>query len=312
MHKFSLRTLLILAALALAISLSWRPLAMPDEGRYLSVAAAMWHSGDWVVPRLNGLPFFHKPPLFYWLAALSYGLSGGTVWAGRLAPWLGAVIGMLALAWLMRAALPGRSAAQIEAQTRWGVLALVLQPLWFLGAQYANLDMLVAGLITAAICALGRWALLPQERAPRWLALLAISLGVLAKGLIGVVLPVAVLVLWLLWERRWRLLLRIAFWPGWLLLPLLILPWFLLVEQRHAGFLHYFFIVQHFQRYVGKTFNNVMPFWFYPAVLLLLMLPWSPLLALRARRRAEAAPAAAEPASPDPERLAWVWLGLIT
>ena len=73
----SLRAALIVAALALVLTLAWRPLAIPDEGRYLSVAAAMWHSGDWIVPRLDGLPFFHKPALFYWIAGALYGLTGG-------------------------------------------------------------------------------------------------------------------------------------------------------------------------------------------------------------------------------------------
>ena len=61
------------------------------------------------------------------------------------------------------------------------------------------------------------------------------------------------------------------------LLAVLALLWFVLVEQRHPGFLHYFFVVQHFQRYAATGFNNVQPLWFYPAVLAgfsLPMLPW--------------------------------------
>lgn len=315
MQKYSLRSVLLLVIVVMGVSLSWRPLAVPDEGRYLGVAAAMWHSQDWIVPRLDGLPYFHKPPLFYWLAGLFYGLSGETAWVGRLVSWLGALMGLLSLAWLQ---VMAAAADQVELrqrlreQAKWSVLVLALQPLWLIGAQYANLDMLVAGLISAAICALARWALRPDLGGAPWLALLAIGLGVLAKGLIGLVLPVAVIMLWLVWERRWSQLLRMMFWPGWLLLPVLILPWFLLVERQHPGFLHYFVVVQHFKRFVGHTFNNVMPFWFFPAILLLLMLPWSPMLVAQAvgyRRRAAAATPDELP--PRLERLAWAWLAVI-
>ncbi|MEX8517478.1 MAG: phospholipid carrier-dependent glycosyltransferase [Leptothrix sp. (in: b-proteobacteria)] len=304
----------------LLVSLPWRPLALPDEGRYVGVAAAMWHSGDWIVPKLNGLPFFHKPPLFYWLAALFYGLSGETAWVSRMVSWLAAMLGLLSLVWLVLVARQGapKAAPSVAEHAKWSALVLATQPLWLIGAQYANLDMLVAGMITAAICALGRWALQPEVRYTRWLALLAISLGVLAKGLIGIVLPVGVVLLWLVWERRWRQLLRMAFWPGWLLLPVLVLPWFLLVEQRHPGFMYYFFVVQHFKRFVGSTFNGAMPAWFYPAVLLVMMLPWSPLLLAQAGgawRRLVAAVPSTDPvvmAQRSLERLAWCWLVFIT
>lgn len=308
----SLRAALIVAALALLATLAWRPLALPDEGRYLSVAAAMWTSGDWVVPRLDGLPFFHKPPLFYWVAGALYGLAGSTPWIGRGASWFGAMLGVLALAWLLRTT---RDEAKRDTVAVWAVAALVAQPLWFLGAQYANLDMLVAGCITLAICALAIHELEPQQRAARWLGFAALALGVLAKGLIGVVLPLAVLALWLAWERRFAGWLRLLWLPGWALFFALTVPWFAAVEVRHPGFAHYFIVVQHFQRYTTVGFNNMLPGWFFPVVLLLFALPWSPwciarLVALARSGQALLAPAADRAASL--ERLAVVWLLLIT
>src|SRR5882762_4045158 len=65
-----------IAALWFGITLGLRPLAIPDEGRYVGVAWEMLRSGDWAVPTLNGLPFFHKPPLFYWITAGSMSLFG--------------------------------------------------------------------------------------------------------------------------------------------------------------------------------------------------------------------------------------------
>ena len=73
----------------LSFSLGWRALALPDEGRYVGVAWEMLRSGNWLIPTENGLPFFHKPPLFYWLTAASMQLFGTGAAAARLAPLLG-------------------------------------------------------------------------------------------------------------------------------------------------------------------------------------------------------------------------------
>ena len=63
--------LLLVCAFWLAVLAGIRPLMLPDEGRYVGVAWEMLSSGDWLTPTLDGLPFFHKPPLFYWLTALA-------------------------------------------------------------------------------------------------------------------------------------------------------------------------------------------------------------------------------------------------
>ena len=68
-----------------------RPLAIPDEGRYVGVSWEMLRSGDWLVPTLDGLPFFHKPPLFYWITAGSMQLFGPGAMASRAAAWLASV-----------------------------------------------------------------------------------------------------------------------------------------------------------------------------------------------------------------------------
>jgi 4-amino-4-deoxy-L-arabinose transferase-like glycosyltransferase len=104
-------------------------------------------------------------------------------------------------------------------------------------------------------------------------------LGVLAKGLIGLVIPGAVLLVWLLVLRRWRVVPRLLWWPGPLLFTAIAVPWFVAMQARFPAFLDYFFVVQHFKRFAAGGFNNVQPFWFYPAVLLLFSLPGLPWLA---------------------------------
>ncbi|MEP6790899.1 MAG: glycosyltransferase family 39 protein, partial [Ramlibacter sp.] len=144
LHPRALQDAALLACLLLWLGCTgWlRPLTLPDEGRYASVAWGMLSSGDWLTPALNGLPFFHKPPLFYWITAASLGLFGMNEWAARLASLFGAVAACASI-WLLvrRWATP--------AAGRWTVLALAAQPLFFMGAQFANLDMLLAGCVTA-------------------------------------------------------------------------------------------------------------------------------------------------------------------
>ena len=272
------RPLWAVAVLTLAwlTATAWaRPLMLPDEGRYVGVAWEMLQSGNWLTPTLNGLPYFHKPPLFYWITAASMSVLGANEWAARTAPLLGAWVGAMAMFLFVR---------RWVGQTMAGATTLVLlvQPLFFLGGQFANLDMLVAGCITATVLCGAHAALNIEQGLPYRHALalgyVGAALGVLAKGLIGVVLPAAVLLVWLVLLRRWRVLARLLWWPGLGLFALLASPWFVAMQMRYPGFLDYFFVVQHFKRFAAGGFNNAEPFWFYPAALALLSLPWLPWL----------------------------------
>ena len=257
--------------------LAWaRPLMLLDEGRYVGVAWEMLRSGHWLVPTLDGLPYFQKPPLFYWITVVSMKWFGVNEWAARLASLLGACAGALSVFWLVRRWWGARSAGLALA-------VLLMQPMFYLGAQFANLDMLVAGCITVTIVALAH-AAMAMERAESYRIVLlgayvAAAMGVLAKGLIGFVLPALVIGVWLLLERRWRVLFRLLWLPGALVFLALTTPWFLAMQARYPDFLNYFFVVQHFRRFAAGGFNNVQPFWFYPVILTLATLPWLPWLA---------------------------------
>ena len=268
------------AACAAAVIFIWlaatawvRPLLLPDEGRYVGVAWEMLRSGDWLTPTLDGLPFFHKPPLFYWITAASLSVFGMNEWAARVAPLLGAWSGAFAAYVFLRRWASLRLA-------HLALVALLAQPLFFAGAQYANLDMLVAGCIAATVFLTAHAALsaeygLPYRRALA-LAYAAAGFGVLAKGLIGCVLPALVVVAWLAARRRWRLILRLVWLPGIAAFLLVAAPWFVAMQLRFADFFDAFFIEQHFRRFAAGGFNNPQPFWFFPAVLLLASLPWLP------------------------------------
>lgn len=269
---------LLLLALWLVVLAAARPIALPDEGRYGGVAYEMFRSGEWLTPTLFGLPYFHKPPLMYWIDIAAMHLLGPTPLALRAAPLLGA--------WLLGLAL------WIEARARYGrddaTQALTLLaglPLFYLAGQYANHDMLVAGWISLAIVA-ARRALAPGTRSLAWLcgAWAAMALALLSKGLIGVVLPGMVVLPWLLWRRRWADL-RFALHPLALAVFAVIgLPWFVAMQQRYPGFFDYFVIEQHLRRYTEARFNNAQPWWFFLVVLPLGTLPASLRLPAALRR----------------------------
>jgi 4-amino-4-deoxy-L-arabinose transferase-like glycosyltransferase len=295
---------LLLAAIWLAATLWIRPLALPDEGRYAGVAWEMLRSGDWLVPTLDGLPYFHKPPLFYWITAAAMSLFGTTEWAARIAPFAGGLAACSAL-YCFASRWAGQAVARIS------LVVLAAQPLFFVGAQYANLDMLVAGCISVTIVAAAH-AALEAMQARRSRSALAIAwgfaaLGLLAKGLIGIVLPGMVVVAWLLVLRRPRLLVSLLWWPAVGVFVIVAAPWFVAMQLRFPQFSDYFFVVQHFKRFAETGFNNAQPFWFYPAVLALLTLPWIFWLPAAARRGYWT-----EPQLGPVRMLMWLWLALIT
>lgn len=269
--------LALLAAWLLA-TLWLRPLLVPDEGRYAEVARAMAEHG-WLVPTLDGLPFFHKPPLFYWIDIAAMRLIGANEFAARLGSALGA--------WMMGAAL-------YLAMRRWhgervariGLAVLATTPFFFIGGQYANHDMLVGGLISAAILAFARALDQPPRVDLRWLvaAWVSCALAMLAKGLIGVVLPALVIGPWLLAQGRWRQLLRLLHPLGLLAFGLAGLPWFVAMQLRFPGFFDYFVIEQHFRRFEQSSFNNVHGLWFFVVLMPLSTLPWSAWLPAAVRR----------------------------
>lgn len=274
------------ALIAGALFLGWflaftgaRPLNVPDEGRYAEVAREMVLWGDWVTPRLDGVPFLDKPPLFYWMAALGFRAFGVHVWTARLVPALMGALGCLVV-FLAGARLYGRRAGLLAAAV------LAVSPFYFGSSQYVNHDLAVAVWISAAVLAFavalpaqGRWR-------PAWLlaGCAAAGLAVLTKGLVGIVFPFGVAGLWALAARRRARVAWAAVAAGAGLLAALVLPWIVAAQAANPDFLHYFFVTQHFERYTSTGFNNPAGPVFYLVVLAAGLLPWTPLLPAAVRR----------------------------
>jgi len=254
--------LLVLAAL--------RPLAVPDEGRYAEIGRWMLVSADWLTPRLDGIPFFHKPPLLHWLEAGAMSALGVSAWVARLVPAVHAAL-MLGGLYLATRHMAGDKLALRAVWMMGSSLAFLL------GGQYVNHDMMVATWISLAIwCLALALAHQPDLQATwaRW-GFVACALGVMSKMLIGLALPGLVLLLWLAWTRQLNRILKLPWISGLLLFGAIAVPWFVLEQMRYPDLMAYMFGTQQLGRYTGSSFNNAQPWWFYLPVLLVLLFPWA-------------------------------------
>jgi 4-amino-4-deoxy-L-arabinose transferase-like glycosyltransferase len=249
-----------------------RALFSPDEGRYADIAREMLQSGDWVTPRLNGLKYFEKPPLQYWATAVAFAVFGADEWTARLWPAFTGFLGLLFAAFAGARLAPGAPPLRTAAMFA-GCWA------YFLGAQFLTLDMGLTFFLTAAMLAflLSRRPGLPQGAERGWMlvAWAAMALAVLSKGLVGVLLPALALLAYVVIERDWKLLGRLHWGPGLLLFAVLAAPWFVLVQQRNPEFFRFFFIREHFERFLLPNHHRPGPWWYFVPVLLVGLLPWT-------------------------------------
>ncbi len=261
---------LVLLGLFWCLGLAHRQLANPDEGRYAAIALQMLTSGDWVTPRLNGLLYFEKPPFQYWFTALGFKLFGFHSWVSRLLPCLSG----LGTALLVRQmATDYRSA-----RSGFVLFGLLLSgPLFYIFGHVLTLDMALTFFLTLWLaCAI---RLVKQDDNPSegqmsvavltTLAWVAISLAVLTKGLIGFVLPAAVMGLFVVQTGRWRLLGRLLA-PRYLMVFILITaPWFIGVQLKNPDFFHFFFIHEHLDRYLSTSHHRTGPWWYFIPLILI-------------------------------------------
>ena len=295
---------LTLAALWLVLLLlaTLRPLAVPDEGRYGEIGRWMLQSGDWLTPRLNGIPFFHKPPYVYWLEAMSLATFGINELALRLVPALHAGL-MLVVLYLAARTI---STEQIA---RRAALMLGTSLTFLVGGQYVNHDMAVATWIGVAIWCFA-FAFMAGERPNATLARLgfvACALGLLSKGLIGIALPGLVLFIWLLWTRQFKKVRYLPWLSGLTLFALIALPWFVIAQQKYPQLFDYMFIKHHFNRYTATSYNNPQSWWFYLLSVLLLFFPWVFFALNQVRRQISHAPGATPWVAKEWRSLCWIW-----
>jgi len=259
--------LVLLAVVWIEPTGSW--LAEPDETRYAEIPREMLAAGDFVVPRLNGLPYFEKPPLLYWVNAASLRLFGETPWAARLPTRLaGTGTAVLVLLAARAAGLGGGAAA----------ILFLAAPMGFLFSRTNLTDGLLTFFFTATLLA-ARETVLRREAGRRWAAAAALTgacaaAAFLTKGLIALVLPGAILLAWAAATRRLSATLRsLVLSPAPVVFAALAAPWLVAAERRNPGFLQFFFVHEHFQRFATGTAKRPGPIYYFVPVFLLGFLP---------------------------------------
>jgi 4-amino-4-deoxy-L-arabinose transferase-like glycosyltransferase len=259
----------------------------PDEPRYAWIARDMAESGDWITPRLYGKPWFEKPPLLYWTAALSFKLFGVSEAAARLPSAVAALLATLAVAWLA-CRVYGPEVA------RW-LLLLLPTTVGMIGFSHAAAtDMLFAGtliiamvvsaLLVGAVPVTPRSSLTSSTSFTSLLFGVSLGFAVLAKGPAAVVLSGGAVLLWAIFTKRWRDALRCFHPVGITGFSVTSLPWYILCARRNPDFFRVFIIEHNFKRYLTPEFQHIQPFWFYLPVLLIAFLPWTATLVWAAAR----------------------------
>ena len=283
------------------VSLGFRGLYNPDEGRYAEVPREMLASGDWVIPHLNGLVYIEKPPLQYWATAISEALFGQNDWAARLYIGLCALATLYALWALVRREFDAAAAARAAVMLGSSLLFILL-------GHQLTLDMSLTLFTTVTFVGF----CLAQRAAhwQRWMMLswAGIAGAFLTKGLIAGVLPLLTLIAYSVLQRDlspWRRLLLVR---GSVLFAVLCLPWLVLIQHRLPQFFEFFFVREHFQRFLTRIEDRYQPWWFFIPVLVAGVLPWL-LPALRSLSLDWRA--GTTRAGFDLRRFAWVWCAVV-
>lgn len=269
------RTLLLLLAavtVLLFVELPGSWLLEPDEARYAEIPREMLATGNWLVPRLNGVDYFEKPPLTYWANAVSIAALGHNPFAARLPERLAILGTALLLLGALRKPF-GERVAILSA------LVFLSSPLVFSLGRTALTDGVLTFTMAVTLLSLHRFLLAAEARRPApvaaALAGLGCGLSLLDKGLIGVVLPGGAFVLWCALRRTARPIGGILLsWAPVVCLAVAV-PYFVAVERAAPGFSNFFWIHEHFSRYATAEASRPGPPWYFLLTFLLGMLPWT-------------------------------------
>ena len=275
MGKSSIAAVIGLFALIYLVPLGVRPITIPDETRYAEVPREMIISGDWIVPHLNGLRYFEKPVLGYWLNAISITLFGENAFAIRFLSAISAGISALML-FLLASKYGGGHCSGIVAAS-----AFLTFPLVFAIATINTLD---TGLSMFLTCAMVFFFFFHMTSEPGkkglFLTLFGASCGLafLVKGFLAFLVPAIAILPFTVWEGRWKELLKWAWLPV-LAAIVVVLPWAVMVHLREGDYWNYFFWTEHINRFIspGKG-QHPKPFWYFIPIVVGGALPWMALL----------------------------------
>lgn len=262
------RYVLFLVPLILYIGLlGVLPQMEPDEARYSLIPSAMNQSGNYVTPQLKHIIYLEKPPLVYWATALSFKILGENDFSARL------FVGLCAWGCILLAFFIGRNFRD-EKTGLYAAAILTISAFPFVLGRINILDTPLTFFICLSIW-LGYLALNKQKQKHYfYLFYFSCALAFLAKGVIGVVFPFAILFVWLLWAGRWRELWKLFSPVGILIFLIVVCPWLILAQKENSDFLWFFFVREHLLRFTTKMHGKTEPFYYYLPIIIGGMLPW--------------------------------------
>ncbi|MGW8193142.1 MAG: phospholipid carrier-dependent glycosyltransferase [Desulforhopalus sp.] len=269
-------TILLFFTVVYLLPLGARPLMVPDETRYAEIPREMVTTGDWLIPRLNGLKYYEKPIMGYWLHALSQKGLGESNFAVRL-PGVVATGLVAVLLALMLAAVTGRQDNRVY-----------LAPLVFLSSYgvfcigtTAILDNALNFFLTAGIVLFFLASEKPRrsvaENVLLVLAGIAVGCAFMTKGFLAFVVPLVTVIPYLFWQKRAKELVRLLFLPA-ISAAAVSLPWAIMIHLQDPDFWNFFFWHEHVKRFFSDNAQHQEPFWFYFVAVIPLFLPWILLL----------------------------------
>ena len=237
-----------------------------DEPRYAQVAREMLERHDWITPVLGGRPWLEKPPLYYWQAMLVYSVGGVSDATARVPSAIDATLLVVAVYLFFRRFRRGVEvdAALITASCA-GVVGY---------ARAASMDMALAAAFSIGM--LAWWAWRESERRI-YLALFYVfmALGMLAKGPVAPFLAAAIVVLFAVAVREFRLIVRTLWLPGIMLFCIIALPWYIAVGMRNPQFFREFIVEHNLARFSTDLYHHRQPFWYYIPVTAVALMPWT-------------------------------------
>jgi 4-amino-4-deoxy-L-arabinose transferase-like glycosyltransferase len=272
--------LLLLAIIAFYFyGLGYLPLVGPDEPRYVQVAREMFQRGDLITPTLGGHTWFEKPALLYWIMGLSFRLFGISEWSARLGPAICGVLTIVPIYWVGRRVEVLSGDPDLRHLGCLSALVLATTPGMIAFSKGASFDIVVTMTTTWALSCVLLAELEPSDVRRRWLLIAGyvfVGMSLLAKGLVGLLIPSGVLVFYYLLRRslppRWFL--SSLLWG----LPITIAVaafWYAPVISKHGWvFIDEFFIQHHFARYLSNKYHHPQPFFYYLLIIFPLALPW--------------------------------------
>ena len=239
----------------------------PDEGRYAEIPREMVEQGDYVVPHLNYVRYFEKPPLLYWITALSYKIQGISEWSFRLPNALLA-LGCVLFTYLF-------TARRFTDECAFASSFILASSFGFFAmARVVTIDMLLSFLLFAALLCFYEFYL-GRRRRFLYLFFVSLALAVLAKGPIAIILLGATIGLFLFVEKRLSFLREMASLKGMLLFGVIAAPWFIVVSLKEREFFRFFFVDQNITRFLTTKHNRSGPLYYFIPVILGGLFPWS-------------------------------------